>query len=219
LGGRLIPDAQNPLLQRGNTLGQFVFSNYTNAYNYLTNPEAASLIESDQSSGTLNERGANWLMVKWLANQFGTSTADSARFIVPSTDWTLKLENTAMVGSANVSQQAGTPFPTLVTYWQAANYLDDLPNFTPVNQRLQYIGFRLRAALAQLNRTPPFPLVPDSTTTGTYTHSGTLLQGSAHHARIIQSAGAPAVQFKLSGPAGAAISQTLVPRVGLVRVR
>ncbi len=219
LGGRLIPNAQNPLLQNGeNTLGQFALSDYTNAYNYLQNPEAAALIESDASSGTLTERGANWLMVKWLGNQFGTTTPDSARFLVPSTDFTLKLENTNLLGAANVAQQAGQAFPDLVTYWQAANYLDDLPGFTPANPRLQYVGFNLRAALAQLNRSPSFPLVPD-TTSGSYSHAGTLRQGSAHHVRIIQAAGAPGVQLKLSGQSGGAISPALVPRVGLVRIR
>jgi hypothetical protein len=220
LGGRLIPDNQNPLLQPNeNTLGQFVFSDYDNAYSYLINPEATALIESDQSTGLLAERGANWLMVKWLANQFGTTAPDSARFLVPSTDFTLKLENTTLLGSANVAQQAGQPFPDLVTYWQLANYLDDLPGFAPLNPRLQYISFNLRAALAQLNRTPRFPLVPDSTLTGAYSHAGTLHQGSGHHVRIVQAAGAPGVQFKLSGQAGGAISPALVPRVGLVRVR
>lgn len=222
LGGRLIPNnlIQNPFLQPGETtLGQFAGSDYDNAYNYLLNPEAFALIESDQSSGLLAERGANWLMVKWLGNQFGTTTPDSARFLVPSTDFTLKLENTTLIGAANVAQQSGVAFPDLVTFWQAANYLDDLPGFTPLNPRLQYIGFNLRAALAQLNRTPSFPLVPDSTLTGTYQHAGTLRQGSGRHVRIVQAAGAPGVQFRLSGLAGSAISATLVPRVGLVRIR
>jgi hypothetical protein len=225
LGGRLIPDAQNPLLPPcvtapcENTLGQFVFSDYDNAYNYLLNPEAVALIESDQSTGSLTERGANWLMVKWLGNQFGTTTPDSAHFLVPSTRFTLNLENTTAVGAANVAQVSGVAFTDLVTYWQAANYLDDLPGFTPTNPRLQYVGFNLRAALAQLKRSPSFPLVPDSTLTGTFSHVGTLHQGSAHHVRIVQSAGAPGVQFKLSGLAGSAISPTLVPRVGLVRIR
>jgi hypothetical protein len=223
LGGRLIPDAQNPLLQspQENTLGQFASGDYDNAYTYLRNPEGAALIESDASNGTLNERGANWLMVKWLGNQFGTTPAtpaDSAQFKVPSTDFTLKLENTNRLGADNVAQQAGQPFSDLVTYWQAANYLDDLPGFTPANARLQYVGFNLRAALAQLGRSPAFPLVPD-TTSGSYTHAGTLQQGSAHHVRILQGAGGPTIQFKLSGQMGGAISTTLVPRVGLVRIR
>jgi hypothetical protein len=222
LGGRLIPDTANPLLQPGeNTLGQFAGGDYDNAYNYLRNPEAFSLIESDQSTGLLTERGANWLMVKWLGGQFGTTTPNPAppNFLVQSTDFTLKLENTTLVGSVNVAQQAGQSFPDLVTWWQLANYLDDLPGFTPVNPRLQYVGFNLRAALAQLNQTPSFPLVPDSTLTGAYSHAGTLHQGSGHHVRIVQSAGAAGVQFKLSGQAGGAISQSLVARVGLARIR
>jgi hypothetical protein len=222
LGGRLIPDPSNPLLQPNeNTLGQFAISDYDNAYNYLTNPEAVSLIESEQSTGLLTERGANWLMVKWLGGQFGTTTPNPAppNFLVQSTDFTLKLENTTLVGSANVAQQAGQPFPDLVTWWQLANYLDDLPGFTPLNPRLQYVGFNLRGALAQLSRTPAFPLVPDITQTGAYSHAGTLHQGSGHHVRIVQSAGAAGVQFKLSGQLGGAISPTLVPRVGLVRIR
>ena len=222
LGGRLIPNnsIQNPLLQPGETtLGQFAGGDYENAYSYLTNPEASALIESDQSTGTLTERGANWLMVKWLANQFGTTPPDSTHFIVPSTGFTLNLENTTLLGAANVAQQSGQPFSDLVTYWQTANYLDDLPGFTPLNPRLQYVGFNLRAALAQLGKTPAFPLVPDSTKTGAYTHAGTLHQGSGRHVRIIQVAGASGVQFKLSGAAGGAISPTLAARVGLVRIR
>ena len=58
LGGRLVPDDQNPTLGRSpNSLTQFAFSNYDNAYKYLSNPEASALIESAQSSGTLTERG------------------------------------------------------------------------------------------------------------------------------------------------------------------
>jgi hypothetical protein len=49
--------------------------------------------------------------------------------------------------------------------------------------------------------------------------AGTLDQGSAHHVRIIQAAGAPSVQFQLSGQSGARISAALVPCVGLVRIR
>ncbi len=220
LGGLLIPDAANPLLQaKENTLGQFAFGDYDNAYNYLRNPEATALIESDASTGTLTERGANWLMVKWLAGRFGTAAPNPAAFVVPGRDFTLKLENTNLLGAANVAQQAGQPFSDLVVYWQAANYLDDLPGFTPANLCLQYVGFNLRAALAQLGKSPAFPLAPDSTTTGNYSHAGTLQQGSAHHVRFIQTAGSPAAQVTLSGQGGGPISPALVPRVGLVRIK
>jgi hypothetical protein len=226
LGGRLIPDDQNPTLGRSpNSRTQFSFSNYDNAYNYLTNPEAAALIESLQSSGSLTERGANWLMVRWLAGQFGTTTADASRFLVKGTDFTLKLERTTRVGADNVAQQSGQLFSDLATYWNLANYLDHLAGFTPADPRLGYLDINLRSIFAELNQVDPatyarvYPLIPDSTTTGTYQRAGTLRQGSGHHVRIIQQAGAAAVQFRLAGPGNTAIATTLDARIGLVRIR
>ena len=226
LGGRLIPDDQNPTLGRSpNTLTQFAFSNFDNAYKYLANPEVTALIESAQSSGTLTERGANWLMVHWLTEQFGTTTENPPLFLVHGTDFTLKLEHTTAVGADNVSQQSGESFSDLVSYWNLANYLDHLTGFTPADPRLGYLSLNLRSRFAQLNQQDPvtyprpYPLAPDSTMTGTYQRAGTLKQGSGHHVRIIQSSGAAAVQFRLAGPNGAAIATDLVPRIGLVRIR
>jgi hypothetical protein len=226
LGGRLIPDDQNPTLGRSpNTFTQFAFSNYDNAYKYLSNPEVSALIESAQSSGTLTERGANWLMVRWLTEQFGTTTENLSQFLVRGTDFTLKLERTTRVGADNVAQQSGQPFSDLVSYWNLANFLDHLPGFTPADPRLGYLGLNLRSRFAQLNQQDPdtyprpYPLAPDSTKTGTYQRAGTLKQGSGHHVRIIQASGAAAVQFRLAGQNGTAISTNLVPRIGLVRIR
>jgi hypothetical protein len=173
----------------------------------------------------LTERGANWLMVRWLTEQFGTSTEDASQFIVKGTDFTLKLERTTRVGADNVAQQSGQSFSDLDTYWNLANYLDHLPGFTPADPRLGYLSLNLRSKFAQLNQQDPdtyprpYPLAPDSTTTGTYQRAGTLKQGSGHHVRIKQGPGAAAVQFRLAGTNGAAISSDLVPRIGLVRIR
>jgi hypothetical protein len=112
-----------------------------------------------------------------------------------------------------------------VTQWQLANYLDNLPNFVPSSDRLRYITIDLREQFGQLNAQQPndfrrpYPLAPDSTRTGTYNRSGTLRQGSGRHVRIIQSAGAPAVQLLLTNNSGGQISSAAVPRVGLVRIR
>ncbi len=223
LGGRLIPDTtgQPP----GHTYTQFAGSDFQNAYEYLANPEASALIESDQSNGALTERGANWLMVRWLADQFGTATDNKAALTVKGTDFTRKLVQTSLFGSTNVAAQTGDQFPDLVTLWQMANYLDDLPGFVPADPRLQYQNLNLRAQFASLNAQDPtffanpYPLVPDSTKTGAYQHTGTLQQGSGRHVRIIQAAGARAVQFKLTDQTGNAVTTAIVPRVGLVRIR
>jgi len=225
LGGRLIPDAQNPTLGRSpNSLTQFAFSDYDVSYKYLSNPEILALPQTDDGVASL-QGGPNFLMVRWLGGQFGTTTPDANQFLVKATDFTRKLDATSLVGAANASQQSGQPFDSLVVYWQLANYLDDLPGFTPATPRMTYPDINLRSVFAQLHQadasTYPraYPLAPDSTLTGSYQRAGTLRQATGHHVRIIQAPGAAGVSFLLTGQGGAAIAPTIVPRIGLVRIR
>jgi hypothetical protein len=196
---------------------QFLQSNIQNGYRYLRDVEATPLIETSQSTGALAERGANWLFIRWLVDQFSSDPLGTA--------FTRQLDATSALGSANVAQATGEPFPTLVTQWQLANYLDHLPGFTPASPRLQYRTIDLRATYAQLNQQLPatfprvFPLVPDSTRTGTYRRTGTLRDGSGRHLRIIQAPSAAAVNLQLTDSTGAAVGSTAVPRIGIVRIR
>jgi hypothetical protein len=223
LAGRIVPDTvpQTP----GTTYTEYALSNYINAYSYLENPEASFLISPANTGGTLDERGAAWLFVRWAADQFGTGVDNLAQLQVRGTSFTQAVVRTGLNGFANVEAASGESFSTLVTQWQLANYLDNLPNFVPSSDRLRYITIDLREQFGQLNAQQPndfrrpYPLAPDSTRTGTYNRSGTLRQGSGRHVRIIQSAGAPAVQLLLTNNSGGQISSAAVPRVGLVRIR
>jgi hypothetical protein len=223
LAGRVIDELEGG--GSGAIYTQYALSNYLNAYDYLSNPEATFLISPAGTGGSLKERGAGWLFVRWAADQFGTSAENLAEFRVRGTDFTRSLVQTDLNGSVNVQAQAGESFATLVTQWQLANYLEDLPGFNPSSDRLRYITINLRQQFASLNDQDPssfareYPLAPDSTKTGSYTRVGTLRQGSGRHVRIIQSAGAAGVQFLLSNTSGGAVSANAVPRVGLVRVR
>lgn len=227
LGGRLIPDAENPTLPSGsNTYTQFALSNFQNGYDYLSNPEQTFLIEPRSSNGDLSERGANWLFIRWLVEGFGTTTPNPAKptFTVRGTDMTRKLVQTKETGAKNVATATGRSFNDVVVLWQLANYLDDLPGFLPADSLLQYRNVDLRDIYSQLHSGDPnfftraYPLAPDSTK-GPYTRSGTLKQGSARHVRMQQEGGAPSMQLKLTGSATAAISATIMPRIGLVRIK
>jgi hypothetical protein len=144
---------------------------------------------------------------------------------VRGTEFTQALVQTNLNGSLNVQAQTGESFSTLVTQWQLANYLDDLPNFSPSSDRLRYITINLRQQFASLHNQDPanfpltYPLVPDVSNNGVYNHVGTLRQGSGRHVRILQSSGATGVEFLLSNTNDGAVSANAVPRVGLVRVR
>ena len=208
LGARQVPDAQCPTSPScaQEFLGQ---GNLLNAFEYLASPEDFFLIEPGNSTGKLEERGANWLFVRWLADNFA---ADS----ILGTQLTRALVATAQIGSTNVTARTGVDFSTLVGEWQLTNYLDDLPGFSAPGARLRYKSWDFRDA-AEVNG--GFPLVPDSTDGTAYGHSGTLRAGSGHHVRVVQPVGAPGVDLRLTGSTGSALPNSIEPRIALVRIR
>jgi hypothetical protein len=208
LGGRLVPDVECP--NSSSCFDEFIRGDLDNAFGYLASPEDFFLIEPGNSTGGLEERGANWLLVRWLADHFAADT-------ILGTDLTHRLDATAQTGGTNVEAQTGEDFSKLVGEWQLANYLDDLPGFAEPTARLRYRSwnFRQQAAAQGLS----YPLVPDSTSGVDYSHSGLLRAGSGRHVRVVQPASAGSVDLTLTDPAGAALSTTLEPRIALVRVR
>jgi hypothetical protein len=218
LGGRQIPDN---LCQPDfdSCESQFIGDDLNDAFSYLTDPEANFVIEPSSSGGTLAERGANWLFVRWLADHFAATQP-----LAP--ELSRALVQTSLNGSANVAAVTGEDFSTLIAQWQMANYLASLASFTPSSDRLLYrkenTDFRA-IFLANFNNgvfSKPYPLTPDSTRTGNYSHSGVLRGGSGKHLLIIQPAGAAEASFLLSAPGGTAtVPATVKPRIALVRVR
>jgi hypothetical protein len=209
LGGRQIPDAECPSSPScaAEFLGQ---GDLLNAFEYLTSPEDFFLIEPGNSTGKLEERGANWLFVRWLADHFATDT-------IMGTELTRALVATSDLGSANVTARTGVDFSILVSEWQLANYLDDLPGFSAPGSRLRYKSWNFRLA-ADANGMA-YPLVPDSTDGTNYGHSGTLRAGSGRHVRVVQAPGAAPVDLRLTNASGGQLPRSIVPRVALVRIR
>jgi len=216
LGGRLLGNGPG---QGGSSsrLVQFAIGDILNANNYLMDPESQFLITPGSSTGTIEERGANWLFVRWLADHYAADTLGISL--------TRQLVGTAMLGSANVQAATGRPMSELVPLWQLANYLDNLPGFTPVDPRLEYPSWDFRHIYDTLNFQRPdlvsrkYPLRPDSTTTGLYRRNGTLRGGSGRHLRVIRAAGASAVDIVLARPDGSDFPADRGVRIGVVRIR
>jgi hypothetical protein len=210
LGGRQVPDVECP--NSTSCFEEFIArGDLSNAFDYLSSPEDFFVIEPANSTGQLEERGANWLLVRWLADHFATDT-------ILGTDLTRRLVATSLTGRDNVEAATGDDFAKLVGEWQLANYLDDLSGFSDPTGRLRYKSWNFREEAA--NEGLPYPLVPDSTGGAGYTHSGVLRAGSGRHVRVTQAAGAPSVDLTVTGPGGTApLPVALDPRVALVRVR
>jgi hypothetical protein len=209
LGWRTVPSSQC-----GDCFSTFAGGNVSNAYAYLNNPEGQFLIAPEATDGTLAERGAAWLFVRWVADHF---SADS----VLGTQFTRAMEQTSVIGASRISQVTGVDFPILVGEWQMANWTDGLTGF-PQDGLLAYRTWNFRdvfAANFPAVFSKIFPLTPDSTT-GAYSHPGVLPAGSGRTVRYLLPAGSPGATIRMAGTVnGGALTSTIVPRLAVVRVQ
>ncbi|HEY5940611.1 MAG TPA: hypothetical protein VIT87_07320 [Gemmatimonadales bacterium] len=210
LGARLLPPAE---CVSGSCFQDFLeMGNIPNAFAYLESTEDFFVIEPGSSNGSLEERGANWLFVRWLADHFATDS-------VLGTDLTRRLVATNLVGASNVADKTGVAFSILVPEWQMTNYLDDVAGFNQPGSRLRYKTWNFREVF-QDSLGSPYPLIPDNTSGSGYTHTGVLRAGSGRHVLVTQAGGAPLVDLLLSAPSGTEpVSPTADARIGLVRIR
>ena len=217
LGGRQLPNNGTALGDAPDRFTQFHINNFANGFDYLVQPEDHFLIPPEASTGTLEERGASWLFVRWLADHFGGGGNGTA--------FTRGIVQTEKVGQDNVETFTGEPFDRLVVQWQLANYLDDLPGFTPGSARLRYTSWDMRDAFADWHASRPstfplaFPLQPEEYAGTGYSRNGVLRGGSGRHLILIQPAGSGVTELTLTTGAGDALSEATVPRLGVARLR
>ena len=212
LGGRSFLPGDNTSFTR------FVINDLFNGYKYLDSSGAHFLV-AGSGIGTLAERGAAWLFVRYVDDQFRSDTSFAA-----TAAFTRKLEATTLVGGANVAAATGTPFATLVEHWALANYVADLPGFTAPPE-LKYTSWHFRTTYASLNVQDStdfpkaYPLTPPAGPGKSVALSGTLKAGSGVYALALQGPGDAGFSLFLSGPSGNPISSSLTPRLNLIRIR
>jgi len=207
LGGRQI---DNSACTNASCLDQYVRGDLQNAYDYLSDPESNYLVEPETSTGTLAERGANWLFVRWLVDQFASDSVLGSAF-------TRQLVGTADFGVTNVENRTGVAFPILVPQWQIANFTEGDTTFvqTAATSRFRYKTWDLRRIFT-LNPSvfpQPYPLVPP-VMTSTFNSSGTLLAGSGLHLIVLRGANDTAANLRLTTGNAAAAA-----RFGVVRLQ
>lgn len=128
----------------------FLVPNLVNAYNYLAASRDHS-VTSFRDFGTLAERGAAWLFLRWLADQAGD-------------DVFKRLVQTTRTGTENVSAVAGRPFTDLFADFGVAVWADSLPGVAreAVPARYRFALRNLRETFGRLSATGtvggPFPL-------------------------------------------------------------
>src|SRR5438128_5666240 len=211
-GRRYLPDTA--------TFCDFVNGDLHNAGQYFSAPQDHYLLATE-GIGTLAERGAMWLFVRYLVDQYAADQSLTAGDVV-----TRQLDQTTLTGAANVEHVTGRPFAETVTHWALANYVSDLPGFTPPPE-LQYKVRKFRTDYPKLSARCPapngipasFPLVPPVGTGSVVNVSDTLRAGSGLYFRAQQSAGAIGFTLLFSDGRGFALPDALAPRLNVIRIK
>lgn len=189
---------------------QFAIGDVFDAYQYLIDPvNTPLLIPAD--TGTLAMVGASWLFTRYLVDRFGDS--------LPG-----RLVRTASTGTANIAQQTGQPFDVIVGRWALANWVSDLPGFSPPPE-LQYTTWHFRNTFASLHSQDAadfplaFPLVPAVSAPNGVDRSGTLWAGSGDYVRVMRPPGGAAFTLRFSNGSGGLVSGATAPQLNIIRIR
>src|SRR3989442_7121585 len=217
MGGRTYLDLPVPDTA---TFCDYLGGDLHNSGQYFGAPQDHFLLATE-GIGTLAERGAMWLFVRYLVDQYATDQSIAAGDTI-----TRQLDRTTLTGAANVEHVTGRPFAETVAHWALANYVSDLPGFTPPPE-LQYKVRKFRTDYPTLSARCPvpnnipatFPLVPPVGPGSVVNVSDTLRAGSGKYFRAQQSAGAIGFTLLFSDGQGFALPDALVPRLNVIRIK
>src|ERR1041385_664450 len=202
------------------TYCNYVFGDVFNAGEYFKATDNFFLVDTAGIGGLAN-RGAYWLFVRFLVDQYGPALGSSDSV-------TRRLDHTALTGAANVSSAAsGTSFGTILERWALANYVSDLPGFTTPSE-LRYTTWQFRTAFPRLRAACGSSKIPTLQPLDTATHvfgpsafaaSGMLRAGSGSYYRLQQAPGDGQFTLLFSNSAGAALRTSLAPVLDVIRIQ
>ncbi|UCC83370.1 MAG: hypothetical protein JSW46_00115, partial [Gemmatimonadota bacterium] len=124
-------------------------ANFSRAASFLEKPDTSSLT-AVSGSGTLSERGAAWLFLRWLAEQYGDFIFRDFVSAAPN-------------GVANIEAQTGEDFFRLFADWAVALWADDL-TIPGLADRYQVPKWQLRGILVPQEPPQEYFLQPEPLT-------------------------------------------------------
>jgi hypothetical protein len=190
---------------------RFAINNLFNAYEYLKDPQQHFLMYQT-GSGTIEERGAGWLFLRWLADQFGDGTLR-------------RLSETDLVGTENVVAAVGEPMARVLGDWFLANYVSGNPQLAQSPERLSYQTWDFWTLYESLSGQDPdlfprpFPLEPPVFNGGDFNVIGMLRSGSGAYFIVRQSPGGQGFAVELLDALGAPLAGAAEPVLSVVRIR
>ena len=190
-------------------VSDFLFDSYA----YALRPDTASVTLHEDSEGGFAWRGGDWLLARWLGDQFGNSVFK-------------RLEQSALTGVANIEAATGQSFPLLFANFGLAVYTDSLPALpraTAPNAN-RFVTRNLRQLWARVFATSngstdfpfAFPIRVVAITSDSTARS--IVPGTSSYYRIDTPAGASTVTIQFATPSGSPLSAALRPQLAIFRL-
>jgi len=197
---QLFPDSSNG----------FIAPQMLNAYIYLANSSVHS-VTTYEASGSIEERGASWLFLRWLGDQKGDAIFQ-------------RLEQTSLTGLANIEAHADEPFARLFGDFAIALYTDSMPGLlrSTVPPRYRFSSRNLRQLMARESTITGFPnifpVVPVRIPYAGYAE-GSIIPGTMVFTLFGPAAGQGAAVVNYFNPSGVPFAPADGAQLGIVRLR
>jgi hypothetical protein len=199
--GQLFPDSSQG----------FITGNVGNAYAYLDDSRSTSLTLF-RDFGSLEERGAAWLFLRWLGDQKGDGIFR-------------RLVETRETGAANVEDKAGEPFRRLFADFSTAIYASHLPNVeqSAIPERYRFTSRNFRQIFRRFYDTGfegisrPFPILPDVIGAGGST-TGSMVPGTMTWVDLRTAPAAAGVTLRFTANGGGTFAEALGAQVTILRL-
>jgi hypothetical protein len=178
---------------------------FQNAYAYLSAPTTQSATTFN-GLGSLEERGAAWLFLRWLGDQKGEGIYK-------------QLVQTSRTGIDNVADKAGESFPALFGDFGIATYADSVDGVprSSIPLRYRFTSRNTRQIFARLYPFKANPISPSALACNT-SASGSMLQGTSSYFLVGGSAGCSSAQVSVSASNGTALAAALSAQVAIFRL-
>jgi hypothetical protein len=188
------------------TAQRFRTQNYLRARFYFQDSTSASMI-AEELPGSLELRGAAWLMIKYLAAHYGGNAL------------LRNLSDGPQSGVPNVTAATGQSWSKLMSDWAVALWADNAPDLNGVTVRPEHTfpNIDLRAVIT--NPVGEYSLHPLRVPFDDFVVRGKLAASSQRHVLMESGASPKSVNLALTGQRGGPFGTHAVTQVSIMRVR
>jgi hypothetical protein len=207
--GQLFPDSAEP----------FITEQLYDSYNWLTDPDTASVTLHTDADCCLAWRAGDWMLLRYVGDQF-----DSTVYA--------RLDQSNITGTANLAHATGIPFAQMFANFGVAIYTDSLPGVArsaiPSAYRFASYNFRqiydrlytdcLSSDGCNYGINNPFPVAVHTLSTSTAL-SGAMVPGTVNFYQLVTPSGSATVSVVFSPSSGSSFQSSLHPQVAVFRIQ